>query len=336
MADDNLDPSNGQDDNSLGSILEASFDKVEAENPAEETTSVEETETPAEIEAADDAVQADETPAEPVEPAIDPNAAPSPDAGDAMPARFRGVNAEEWATVPANIKAEMNRAVSEIEGGLQGYLSEQMKPYEGLEQFAELAQQGGTTLQAAMQNYHGMEQQLRADPIKGFQRIAANMGINFNQLAAQVANVAPNRQAIQYEQTINSLRNELFSVQNQMKTIDQRFTQQDQSALEGQISDFSQGKEHFEKVREDMATLIQIGKADDLQSAYDMAVKINRLKNSPSDGDNTQKDKALAAQTQKGSLSVSGAPNKASKAASGKSKHKSTRAALEDAFSATS
>ena len=336
MADENLDPSNGQDDNSLGSILEASFDKVEAENPVEETPSVEEAETQAEIDAADDAVPADDLPAEPVEPAIDPSAAPTPDAGDAMPARFRGVNAEEWATVPANIKAEMNRAVNEIEGGLQSYLSEQMKPYQGLEQFAELAQQGGTTLQAAMQNYHGMEQQLRADPIKGFQRIAANMGINFNQLAAQVANVAPNQQAMQYEQTINSLRNELSSVQSQMKTIDQRFTQQDQSALEGQISDFSQGKEHFEAVRADMASLIQMGKAEGLQSAYEMAVKFNGLSIAPSNGVNTSKETSKAAQTQKGSLSVSGAPNKASNASKGNGKHKSTRAALEDAFSATS
>ena len=335
MADDNLDPSNGQDDNSLGSILEASFDKVEAENPVEETPSVEETETPTEIDTTSDAEPADEPTAEPVEPAIDPNAAPNPDVNDIAPEGFTAAAKAEWANVPASVKSDITRRMSEMEAGINGY-KEKLEPYQGLEQFAELAQQGGTTLQAAMQNYHGMEQQLRADPIKGFQRIAANMGINFNQLAAQVANVAPNQQAMQYEQTINSLRNELFSVQNQMKTIDQRFTQQDQSALEGQISDFSQGKEHFETVREDMATLIQIGKADDLQSAYDMAVKINRLKNSSSDGDNTQKDKALAAQTQKGSLSVSGAPNKASKALNGKGKHKSTRAALEDAFSATS
>ena len=335
MADDNLDPSNGQEDSSLGSILEASFDKVEAENPVEETPSVEETETPAEIDTSSDAAPADEPPAEPVDLAIDPNAAPNPDVNDVAPEGFTAAAKAEWANVPASVKSDITRRMSEMEAGINGY-KQKLEPYQGLDQFAQLAQQGGTTLQAAMQNYHGMEQQLRADPIKGFQRIAANMGINFNQLAAQVANVAPNQQAMQYEQTINSLRNELFSVQNQMKTIDQRFTQQDQSALEGQISDFSKGKEHFEAVRADMATLIQIGKADDLQSAYDMAVKYSGLKNSPSDGDNVQKDKALAAQTQKGSLSVSGAPNKASKALNGKGKHKSTRAALEDAFSATS
>lgn len=338
MADSELDASNAQDgseNSSLGSILEGAYDKIEAENPSEADP----------IDNADDA-GSDATPNEPV--VEDPNTAPvdpavevpeggqpaNPDVNDIAPVRFTDAAKGEWANVPPSVKAEINRAVSELETGIEGY-RQKMAPYEGLEQFAKLAADGKTTLAQAMQHYHGMENMLRQDPIAGLSRIAANLGLNFNQIAAQHLQQHPNQQAMQYENTINNLRNEIGGLQQQIKGFGERFSQQDQDALNGQIDTFKDGKEHFETVRADMGTLIQMGKAEDLQSAYDMAVKLNGLTITPSNGANTKKDNAKAVQTQKGSLSISGAPNKASKAADGKGKLKSTRAALADAFEAT-
>ena len=147
MADDNLDPSNGQDDNSLGSILEASFDKVEAENPMEETSSTDETSS---IEdASGDVLEPDAAVPNEEAPAIDPNAAPNPDVNDIAPEGFTAAAKAEWANVPASVKSDINRRMSEMEAGINGY-KQKFEPYQGLEQFAELAQQGGTTLQLSL------------------------------------------------------------------------------------------------------------------------------------------------------------------------------------------
>ena len=347
MADSELDASNAQDDggsSSLGDILEGAYNTVEASNPSPEEPVDGTNDAAGNIDEGGNA-GADNTPNEPNQP--DPNAAPiepdqpavedtpaNPDVNDVAPDRFVDAAKGEWANVPPSVKAEINRAVSELETGIEGY-RQKLAPYEGLEQFAQMAADGKTTLAQAMQHYHGMENMLCQDPIAGLTRIAANLGLNFNQIAAQHLNVNPNQQAVQYENVINGLRNQVGSLESQLKGIDKRFSEQDQNALNSQIDTFKDGKEHFEAVRADMGALIQIGKAQDLQSAYDLAVKMNGLTNTPSKGANTMKDNAKAVQTQKGSLSISGAPDKASKAASGKGKLKSTRAALADAFAAT-
>ena len=46
-------------------------------------------------------------------------------------------------------------------------------------------------------------------------------------------------------------------------------------ALNSEIARFSQGKEHFEAVRDDMAALIQVGKAKTLEEAYQKAIRLN-------------------------------------------------------------
>jgi hypothetical protein len=42
--------------------------------------------------------------------------------------------------------------------------------------------------------------------------------------------------------------------------------------LNSQISKFSEGKQYFEAVRNDMASFLETGRAADLEAAYDMAI----------------------------------------------------------------
>lgn len=51
--------------------------------------------------------------------------------------------------------------------------------------------------------------------------------------------------------------------------------QSQQEAAHREITSFQDGKEHFEAVREQMAGLLRSGFATDLQSAYDMACRLN-------------------------------------------------------------
>jgi hypothetical protein len=53
---------------------------------------------------------------------------------------------------------------------------------------------------------------------------------------------------------------------------EQQRQQYEQQQLNSQIAAFSEGKEHFDAVREDMAALLQADRAPDLDTAYDMAI----------------------------------------------------------------
>jgi len=284
----------------------------------------------------------------------DPN--PNPDAGDKVepspeeaaieevveqpadvvdaisaPDRFTDSAKTEWANTPPAIQAEVERMRTELESGLT-QKDEQLSKYAGLEDLQKLAESQGQTLADVAKNYAGMENMLRQDPIAGFRQIAANLGLNLNQIAAHVMNVRPDQQAARYEGEINNLKRELQGMKQQFKNIDTSFTEQTNAALQSEISAFAKDHEHFETVRAHMAILIQTNMAKNLPEAYKLAVKERGLTASETASTEAKKKDDLAAQTQKGKLSVAGAP--ASGSTPDKVKpSKSAREAIDRAFS---
>lgn len=102
-----------------------------------------------------------------------------------------------------------------------------------------------------------------------FSKLAQDYGIPLNAIAqAQTGQqVDPNQ--LQLMQEIYNLRNQVQSVAGWRE-------QQEQQQLLGEIGKFSSNKEaypHFELVRENMAQLLESGKAPDLQTAYEMAAQ---------------------------------------------------------------
>ena len=71
--------------------------------------------------------------------------------------------------------------------------------------------------------------------------------------------------------------NQLARVNQEVSTIKGRFAQEENQRLMGEIESFKSGGKapHFELVREEMAQLLELGKAQDLESAYKIAVRIN-------------------------------------------------------------
>jgi hypothetical protein len=125
--------------------------------------------------------------------------------------------------------------------------------------------------------------------VQMFQKLASDYGIQLNNMG-QVQQLDPYAQ---------QLMNQLNSVNQEVSVIKNRFAQEENNRLMGEIESFKSGGNapHFELVREEMAQLLELGKAQDLKTAYKLAVRIN--------------DEAWALEQEK---LISGAKQQASKA----------------------
>ena len=103
-----------------------------------------------------------------------------------------------------------------------------------------------------------------------FQQLARDYGIQFNG-----ESVAPAQQLDPYTQ---QLMRQLNMVNQEVSTIKSRFAQEENQRLMNEIEKYRSDVEkypHFDKVREEMAQLLELGKAQDLETAYKKAVRMN-------------------------------------------------------------
>jgi len=106
--------------------------------------------------------------------------------------------------------------------------------------------------------------------VEMFQRLASDYGIQFNG-----ENVVQAQQLDPYTQ---QLMNQLNQVNQEVNSIKGRFQQEEEARLNAEIQKFSSNVEkfpHFDVVREEMAQLLELGKAQDLETAYKKAVRMN-------------------------------------------------------------
>jgi hypothetical protein len=102
-----------------------------------------------------------------------------------------------------------------------------------------------------------------------FQRLAQDYGIQLNG-----EGVAP----IQQDAYTQQLMNQLNQVNQEVSNIKGRFAQEENQRLMGEIERVRSDVEkfpHFDVVREEMAQLLELGKAQDLETAYRKAVRMN-------------------------------------------------------------
>ena len=117
--------------------------------------------------------------------------------------------------------------------------------------------------QAHMQLVQGSPQQKLAM----FQKLAQDYGVSLE--SVQSGQVGP------VEQYLSPLQEQIRQLQGQFSSYQQQIQQQEQAATMQQIEAFKANAEHFDTVRETMAGLLHAGLANDLQSAYDKAIRMN-------------------------------------------------------------
>jgi hypothetical protein len=98
-----------------------------------------------------------------------------------------------------------------------------------------------------------------------FAQLANDYGVNLGALTGQTG----------YDPQFSQLAQELNQIKNQWSSFQSSQEQQEQVQLQNEITSFSNDKPYFDEVRETMAGLLQSGMADDLQSAYDKAIRLN-------------------------------------------------------------
>jgi hypothetical protein len=105
--------------------------------------------------------------------------------------------------------------------------------------------------------------------IEMFHTLARDYGVNLNE------SNEPQQPVDAYTQ---QLMQQLYQVNQEVSTIKGRFEQEEQARLSNEIERVRSDKErfpHFDLVREEMAQLLELGKAQNLETAYTKAVRMN-------------------------------------------------------------
>lgn len=273
-----------------------------------------------------------DTPEEP-EKAAD-EAPEAPDATDQFgeaPSRFSANAKEAWKNAPVEVRAETNRALSELENGIQKY----QQAFEPYRQFDQQIRQNGQTFEQVLNHYQGIESLLASDPMAGLDRICQNMGTSLREVASQVVGQTPDQATAQQESTIRGLQAKIVGLEQQLNGFSTSMQQREEAAITKQITEFQSqpGRERFDELSSDIAMLLEGGRATNLDEAYTMAERLNPAPVQPTPQAAPAAPEPAPAQTPKGQLSLSGAPSSGSNPKTRK-KSASTREALDNAFAA--
>jgi len=168
-----------------------------------------------------------------------------------------------------------NQRESEYKRGVGTYKAEadRARSYEeAVAPFAPDLQRRGIDPAQYIQNLARADQILTNAPyeqkVQLFQRLAADYGIQLN----------GESQIQQFDPYTQQLMNQLNQVNQEVSSIKGRFAQEENQRLMSEIERVRQDVEkfpHFDVVREEMAQLLELGKAQDLETAYKKAVRMN-------------------------------------------------------------
>lgn len=276
----------------------------------------------------------DQPPAKPAAPqapaAKDPAAAaapaeqPAPKRTVSAPERFSNDAKAVWDTAPEPVKAEVDRMHREMTAGIEKHRAGAEK-FETIRQFDEMAGKSGKQLKDVLGAYVGMEQLLRSNPLRGLEEVCSNIGVSLRQVAEIVLGQTPDQERNQSDQTIRELRQELASLKQQIGGVTSSMQQQQTRSIEDQVTAWAADKHHFELIAPHLAAELQAG-AKDLDAAYEAVLQkhpaiaaLAKPEAKPAAEPKPDASSApapdLAAQTDKGSKSIKGAPGPGSEPA---------------------
>jgi len=213
--------------------------------------------------------------------------------------------------LPPEVQQAVAKREQEIDHGLRRK-SEEVKRYEPLEQLiaprrAVWAAQGMDEA-SAIKTLLAAQDLLERDPKQGLEFVARSYGVNIANLSAQ-----PQGQPQQAQPAPDS-HPEIAYLKQQLQDLQAQVQTAQTAPLLSQIEAFQNDPAnlYFENVRDDMAVLLNNGKATDLKEAYEMACWMRPdirpfLQTTQAPAAPTQ-DKA--AQARRAAVSVTGSPGK--------------------------
>ena len=168
-----------------------------------------------------------------------------------------------------------NQRESEYKKGVSTYKAEadRAKAYEeAVAPYANDLQRRGIKPEQYISNLARADQILTHAPMQQkvqiFQRLAQEYGVQLN----------GSGEMQQFDPYTQQLMNQLNMVNQEVSSIKGRFAQEENQRLMSEIERVRSDVEkfpHFDVVREEMAQLLELGKAQDLETAYKKAVRMN-------------------------------------------------------------
>ncbi|UQD69214.1 hypothetical protein JEY40_24675 [Bradyrhizobium japonicum] len=258
-------------------------------------------------------VKAEAVPAAAVDPLAPPAEPVKPPPGFSPTAKVvwdkETLSKEEWEAV----KRDIAKRNDEVGKGLA-----ELTEYKPIKQYIEMARQSGTTLDRALENYVGIENELRRDMVSGIGRICQNQGVHpialANQILARFGAAPSEGQAGDQSQAHQQAPVDPNAIAKSVR--DQIRAEQIQEEVNRSIKQFGSDPKNqfFENVRQDMTRLLQAGAAETLEDAYDKACWANtEIRNllikqqAPAASDPSAKV-AAATQARAASKSITGSP----------------------------
>ena len=92
------------------------------------------------------------------------------------PPRFSEAGKKDWANTSENIRGDVHRMHQEFGKAYQAYRGA-AEAFHPIAKYHQMAQQHGTTLERALNNYTSMEMKLRSDPVGGLDVIVNNLNL---------------------------------------------------------------------------------------------------------------------------------------------------------------
>lgn len=332
---DNVAAVAADDDFDVTADLTAAFDAAENDTPAPEPEPAGETaeqaaervrdekgrfaakpEEPEPVAAKEPVKAAEPVKAEPVA-AVDPLAPPAeavkPPPGFSPTAKVvwdkETLSKEEWDAV----KRDIAKRNDEVGKGLA-----ELTEYKPIKQYIEMARQSGTTLDKALANYVGIEQELGRDMVGGVSRICQNKGVHpvalANQILARYGTAPSEGQTGEQPQVHQPAAVDPNAIAASVR--EQLRAEQLQEEANRSIKQFGSDPKNqfFENVRTDMTRLLQAGAAESLEDAYDKACWANPeirnllIKQQSSPASDPSAKVAAATQARAAAKSITGSP----------------------------
>jgi len=201
---------------------------------------------------------------------------------DAAPNTWKKEAGAEWAKLPESVRQEIHRREADFHKGIGQYkdaagfgsqIAQELLPYQ-----AEINQHGihpreiVKTLAPVWKTLVTGTPEAKRDLIL---QIAKDYGINISAAGSETSQ--PSAAAIQDDPRLAAALQRIDKLEGHLTTQERQRAEAEFSTHVESVNKFGQDPKHphFDAVREDMAVLIESGRATDLQDAYDKAVWVN-------------------------------------------------------------
>lgn len=261
------------------------------------------------------------------------------------PERFSPDAKAAWEAAPEPIKAEVHRAIRELEQGHGKYKAD-AEAYSQVREVDTLAKQHGTSIKNVMDQYVGLERGLTSQDgqtkAQTITHVLQYAGLTPHQYASWVLGQPQEQRQSQNDATVMSLQQELAGLKQQLGGVTTTIQDQRQNAILQDLAEFAKAHPRFDELGDTIAKLIDTGMAADVNEAYEMANRLNpgaapsaaQARSELGLGQTSDNTDDLKAQTLKGSKSVNGAPSAGSNPASKGKPSSSIRESLKRAAAA--